>query len=73
MVSHDVAGPANALALLEAHAVFLSASDEAEVIRRAFETEDVGELALRTCLCGLRIDGFDEYSDHLRDVLSRSS
>ena len=62
--------PVNAVSILEAHAVYLSDQDEAEVIQRA--VEDVGELALRTCLCGARIDGFDSYTDHLREVLVRS-
>lgn len=59
--------------VLQQHAVFLSDSDEAELIRRAGETEDVGELALRTCLCGQRIDGFDAYWEHLRDALAESA
>jgi hypothetical protein len=70
---HDqtTVGSMDALARLEAHSVFLSDADEAELIRRAFESDDVGELSLRTCLCGARIDGFDEYAIHLRDVLSK--
>jgi hypothetical protein len=55
-------------ALLD-HTVYLSEADEAEILRRAWETDDVGELALRTCRCGARIDGFDEYSDHLERAL----
>jgi hypothetical protein len=59
--------PRNAL---DAHAVFLSDADEAEITRRQFETDDVGRLALRTCLCGARIDGFDAYWEHLNEVLT---
>jgi hypothetical protein len=55
------------------HAVYLSEADEAEILRRASETADVGELALRTCQCGAQIDGFDMYTDHLHEVFSRST
>ena len=59
--------------ILRAHAAYLSDADEAEITRRQFETDDVGRLALRTCLCGARIDGFDAYWEHLRDALSRAT
>ncbi|CAN5571541.1 hypothetical protein BH23CHL8_BH23CHL8_01690 [soil metagenome] len=32
----------------------------------------MAELALRTCLCGARIDGFDAYWEHLRAAFERS-
>ena len=60
-------------AMLDAHGVYLSDSDEVEITRRLVEADDVGLLALRTCLCGARIDGFDEYWNHLREVFSRPS
>jgi len=28
------------------------------------------DLAIRTCACGVKIDGFYEYVDHLKEVLS---
>ncbi|MFV2062502.1 MAG: hypothetical protein ACC726_03190 [Chloroflexota bacterium] len=56
--------------ILETHAVYLSDANEQELIRRAFETDDVADLALRTCRCGARIDGFDAYADHIREVLA---
>jgi hypothetical protein len=59
--------------VLDAHAVYLSDADEAEITRRQFETDDVGKLALRTCLCGARIDGFDAYWEHLSDALTRDA
>lgn len=58
------------LVVLEAHAVFLSEADEAEITGRSFESDDVGELALRTCRCGARIDGFDAYWEHLRAAMT---
>jgi hypothetical protein len=32
---------------------------------------DNADLAIRTCRCGERIDGFDEYVIHLKEVFSR--
>ena len=58
-----------ALALLDAHGPFMSDSDESEIIRRMVESDDVADLALRTCMCGRRLDGFDDYFEHLRAVL----
>lgn len=60
---------ADAAAVLEAHGPFLSDLDEAEIIRRIAVTEDVADLALRTCMCGRRLDGFDDYFKHLRAVV----
>jgi hypothetical protein len=56
--------------VLDAHGVYLSDGDEAEITRRQLETDDVGRLALRTCLCGARIDGFDAYWDHLSEAMT---
>jgi ClpP class serine protease len=56
--------------LLEAHAVFMSDADEDALIDRLVSSDDVADLALRTCLCGRRIDGFDDYHSHLVNVLT---
>lgn len=67
------------LVLLAQHVPSLSDGDEQEIIERAFrmvqesfsikEPEtDVADLALRTCSCGKKIDGFYEYVDHLTEV-----
>ena len=66
------AQPTGALVTLDAHAVYLSEADEAEVTRRAAVTDDVGELSLRTCRCGMRLDGFDAYWEHLHEVFSQA-
>ncbi len=58
-----------ALALLDAHGPFMSDSDESEMIRRMVDSDDVADLALRTCMCGRRLNGFDDYFEHLRAVL----
>lgn len=57
--------------VLDEHRASLTAADEAEIVRRMMQTDDVAELALRTCACGQRIDGFYEYVDHLRAVIAR--
>lgn len=33
------------------------------------DSYDVADLAMRTCACGVKLDGFYEYVDHLKDVL----
>lgn len=38
-------------------------------IRKAHDYEDVANLARRTCHCGLRVDGFYEYVEHLLELL----
>jgi hypothetical protein len=57
------------LVILDAHGTYLSTSDEREILRRLELGQDVADLALRTCLCGVHLDGFDEYHNHLRRVL----
>jgi hypothetical protein len=47
----------------------MSDSDEAEIVRRVRADADVADLALRTCMCGRKLSGFDDYYDHLRVVL----
>jgi hypothetical protein len=69
--SGESAQPTGALAALDAHGVYLSEADEAELIRRVAVTGDVGDLSLRTCQCGVRVDGFDAYWEHLREVFSQ--
>ena len=59
------------IATLSAHGVYLSDADESELIERFVQFDDVAFLALRTCMCGARIDGFDEYWNHLHEVFSR--
>jgi hypothetical protein len=53
------------LDILNAHGPFLSEADESEIHARIAAGSDVADLALRTCLCGARLDGFDAYHAHL--------
>jgi hypothetical protein len=69
----DFKQPSGPTAVLDAHGVYLSDSDEAEILRRVAEAGDPAELALRTCQCGARIDGFDAYFDHLYEALSSTA
>jgi hypothetical protein len=63
----------NPVETIKAHIPSLSDYDESELIDRAHsfdsEGDDVANLALRTCACGVRIDGFYEYVDHLISLL----
>ena len=54
---------------IDAHGPYMSDSDESEIIRRMVESDDVADLALRTCMCGRRLEGFDDYFEHLRAVV----
>jgi hypothetical protein len=56
-------------AVIEAHGPYMSDEDEAEIIHRMVESADVADLALRTCMCGRRLEGFDDYFEHLRAML----
>jgi hypothetical protein len=61
------------LRTLDAHGPFMSDADEEDIIRRVGTTDDVADLALRTCMCGRRLDGFDDYFEHLRAVLGAAT
>lgn len=61
----------NLLDALNAHGPYLSDADEAVIDARLAAGADAADLALRTCLCGARLDGFDAYHAHLVDVLTQ--
>lgn len=69
--------------LLDQHIPSLSEEDEQTITGLAFrmvqesltfsampqpDEVDVADLAVRTCMCGKKIDGFYEYADHLKEV-----
>ena len=66
MSHRAVDGP---VSFIDDHGPFMSDSDEAEIVRRMVESDEVADLALRTCMCGRRLEGFDDYFEHLRTVL----
>jgi hypothetical protein len=51
----------------------MSEADEEEIVRRIVTSDDVADLALRTCMCGRRLDGFDDYFEHLRAVIREAT
>jgi hypothetical protein len=61
------------------HIPSLSDDDEALVYERITrmagidESVDAADLALRTCMCGERIDGFYAYVDHLNAVFGNET
>jgi hypothetical protein len=57
--------------ILGAHYASMTPADEIEIDLRSARGDDAAELALRTCSCGRRLNGFYEYSDHLKEVLTR--
>lgn len=68
------------IVLLGNHIPSLSDEDERDIDNLVFEiarlslsfeahrTPDTADLARRTCHCGVKIDGFYEYVDHLKEV-----
>lgn len=64
--------------VIDAHTPSLSDEDDAAIwaiIERGmggYHENDVADLAIRTCMCGVRIDGFYEYIDHLKDELRKA-
>ena len=57
--------------LLVQHVPMLLASDEELIYERAADPEsDAADYAVRTCRCGVHIDGFYQYVDHLESVLA---
>jgi hypothetical protein len=70
-----------AQALLAKHACYMSEENEATIDGLRYNMEfdkhgapvaDTADLALRTCLCGALLDGFDEYHAHLVDVFEKA-
>ena len=67
----------NALDVIQQHAVYISDDDERLMDQALFSAGgmadyDHADIARRTCLCGARIDGFDDYNRHLRDKISET-
>ena len=70
--------PEEVAAFLDLHIPSLSDENENEINELVSvysfdlhdEKTDVADFAIRTCRCGLRIDGFYEYVAHLKEVLS---
>lgn len=58
---------------IDTHGPYMSDADEEEIMRRIGAGDDVADLALRTCMCGRRLSGFDDYFEHLRVVLREAA
>jgi|GEM_PF-5592702 len=61
------------MSLLDEHAPYMSDADEAEIIRLVGDSDDVADLAVRTCVCGRSLNGFEDYFNHLRSLLAGQS
>lgn len=68
-----------AIEVIEQHIPSLTDEDESLIEDHARDwlfpdpgfKSDAADLALRTCHCGVKIDGFYEYVDHLKEVLRK--
>jgi hypothetical protein len=58
------------VAIIRAHTPNLTDEDEEEITQRWVDSDDVSDSAIRTCSCGLRLEGFYAYQEHLVEVLS---
>jgi hypothetical protein len=67
-------------ALLRQHIPSITDELELELEEKRFNSDvdrygqpavDVADLAVRICHCGVRIEGFYEYVDHLEEVLAK--
>ncbi len=62
------------IALLHAHHPYISDDDEVAIIEASSEIDDfeAADLAIRTCMCGKSLSGFDDYVDHLDTVFKEA-
>jgi len=61
--------------VIDAHTPSLSKENEWEMLAMTPPHKldsDVANFAIRTCACGLRIDGFYEYVSHLKDEMRKA-
>lgn len=64
------------LEVLNKHGCYMSDQNSQTILDRTFSMDDkydTADLALRTCMCGAYIDGFDEYLNHLAEVIKTLS
>jgi hypothetical protein len=73
---------AEVIKTIHAHVPSLSDSDDRELDERRYNSDvdrygqqavDNADLALRTCSCGVHLDGFYQYVDHLTAVFGGES
>ena len=55
--------------LIKAHCPSLSPENEDVLYDRLDNDADIADLALRTCACGVEVDGMYAFVDHLLDEL----
>lgn len=69
-----------AIEVIDEHIPSLTDEDEDELRNRAHNAAlltagavDLADCALRTCRCGIRIDGFYDYVDHLKEMIRKET
>lgn len=56
--------------VIDAHIPSLTDEDDLAIDGAMYQVGNTNaDLAIRTCMCGKKIDGFYEYTDHLKEVL----
>ena len=67
--------------IIDQHIPSLTDEDESTIIGLASDMGPFGladgpaaaDLAIRTCHCGVKIDGFYEYVDHLKEMIEKEA
>ena len=59
--------------LLKLHVPSLSPEDEDIIFGRTVASSDAADWAIRTCSCGVRVDGYYAFVDHLLDEAGAGS
>jgi len=82
-VSDEPYNPVKAVVIdtIKAHIPSLSDEDEEAIhekvvnytFSRLKDDEDLADFAIRTCACGVRVDGFYQYADHLISIFGGES
>ena|SRR5258708_6704647 len=62
------------ISIIDQHIPSLTDENEDEIIELSGKTDDfdAADLAIRTCRCGVRIDGFEEFAAHIKDELQKA-
>lgn len=63
------------ISIIDQHIPSLTDDDEQEMLAMPpphMLDSDVANFAIRTCHCGVRIDGFYQYTDHLKEMLKQA-
>lgn len=60
------------LDVIDEHTPNLTDEDEEKMIKEWVECDEPNFPTYRTCSCGLALDGFYQYQDHLKDQIKKA-